>query len=170
MNRGNIGDQQTVKMAGDVAMSLYLVRDLAASQEVWVAHRKCFRLALFLSSTLHCWGRPNFVTAPHLLQEVPWCGWHGIWSSVTQLSPACSACCINKGGQGSLMIRELCPRAGQGRGRPLGLANSGSAPLHSCFVKNGSFSLASCPEVSLKGLCSSLAIVKLSTLTPRPPF
>lgn len=65
-------------MAGDMAMSLYYVRDLVDSQEGWVARRKCFRLALALSGTLNCWGRPNFVTAPHLLQEVPWLAQHTV--------------------------------------------------------------------------------------------
>lgn len=64
MNRANIGNQQTVKMSGDMAMTLYYVRDLFDSQEGWVAHRKRFRLALVLSGTLNCQGRPNFVTTP----------------------------------------------------------------------------------------------------------
>lgn len=90
------------------------------SQEGWVAHGKCFRLALILSGTLKCCCRPNFATAPRLLQGVPWCGWHSIWSFVTQLSPARSAYSISKGVQGSLKIQELCPRAGEGKGRASG--------------------------------------------------
>lgn len=55
---------------------------------------------------------------------------------------------------------------------PLDLANSGLAPLQSCFVQYGSFSLASSPEAKSHSrvyVGSSLA-VKLSTLTPRIPF